>query len=66
VRGSLHICREIDLGAKPARQRTAVGKIWAATAAERNSSGGERGLKVKIQELSDLWRLREVEPLPPV
>ena len=63
MRGSLHICREIDLGAKPARQRTAVGKIWAA---ERNSSGGERGLKVKIQELSDLWRLREVEPLPPV
>lgn len=60
------MCREIDLGTKPARQRTAVGKIWAATGAERNSSEGERGLKVKIQELSGFWRLKEVEPLPPM
>lgn len=66
MRGSLHIYRKIDLGTKPARQRTAVGKIWATTGAERNSSGGERGLKVKIQELSGLLRLREVDPLPPV
>lgn len=39
--GSLHRCREIDLGAKPARQRTAVGEIWATTGVKGNS--GERG-----------------------
>jgi len=38
--GSLHRCRETDLGAKPARQRTAVRKIWAATGVKGNSSAG--------------------------
>lgn len=31
---------EIDLGGKPARQRTAVGKIWAATGVKGNSGEG--------------------------
>lgn len=38
--GSLHRCRKIDLGAKPARQRTAVGKIWAVTGVKGNSGEG--------------------------
>lgn len=41
VRRALHRCREIDLGTKPARQRTAVGKIWAATGVKGNH-GEER------------------------
>lgn len=39
--GSLHKGREIDPGTKPARQRTAAGKIWAATGVKGNSGEGE-------------------------
>lgn len=40
MRRALHRCREIDLGTKPERQRTAVEKIWAATGVKGNHGEG--------------------------
>lgn len=54
MRRAVHRCREIDLGTKPARQRTAVEKIWAATGVKGNHGEGGGSLKVRIQELSGL------------